>query len=245
MAVARWFVDQGARVAVGDSPAFGSAAHALGRIGVSTELQRLGVQVVEFNTSRQVELPSGRKAGVAAAALDCDLLVNLPRVKAHQQVLVTLAVKNLFGCLVGLRKPWWHMVHGGKGGSFARMLVELLTVLPRSVTLADGVRAMHGTGPIHGEPFALGLVAGGQNPISVDTALLHVLGIEPSRSPLWLAAHQARLPGTVIEGIGFSHLMPDELQIDGFRIPSELSPVRFDPLHFLKNTVKRLAIGLQ
>lgn len=244
-AVARWFLDKGAKVSVGDSPAFGSAAFALEKLGLTEQLQRLGVEVMEFTSSRQVQLPSGKKAGVATAALDCDLLVNLPRVKAHQQLVVTLAVKNLFGCLSGFQKPWWHMAHGGKEGCFGQLLVELLTVLPDTATLVDGVRAMQGTGPIHGEPVGLGILAGGLNPVGVDTTLLQVLGVDPLKSPLWLAANRANLPGAIIGDIRFSLFQPGDLQVDGFRVPEELSPIRFNPLHYAKNTVKRLVLGLQ
>ncbi|NOQ46204.1 MAG: DUF362 domain-containing protein, partial [Desulfobulbaceae bacterium] len=139
LAVARWFLDRGAVVSVGDSPAFGTTTSVLARLEYTDQLQKLGVGLVNFSRVRTVILPSGIQVGMAADALDCDLLVNLPRVKAHAQLRITLAVKNCFGCLAGLRKPWWHMMYGGKQGRFADLLVELLSILPDSLHLADGI----------------------------------------------------------------------------------------------------------
>lgn len=242
LAVSRWFLDHGAQVRVGDSPSFGSARSVLAAIGAWPSLRALDVPVVEFKHAREVMLPGGMRAALATAALDCDLLINLPKIKAHAQMAVTLAIKNYFGCLAGLQKPWWHMVHGGRQGPFAQLLVELLSVLPDGVSLVDGIVAMHQTGPVHGKPFPLGLLACGSNPVAVDTALLAVLGIDPTRSPLWLAARQAGISGTVLENLNFSGLNPIQCRVNDFVIPDELSPVRFNPFRFVKNTFKRVLL---
>ncbi len=239
-AVARHLLAQGARVLVGDSPAFGSAQSVLEKIGAWSLLAHLGVEVVEFRPARMLTLPSGLQVPVAAPVLECDYLINLPKLKAHGQMRVTLAVKNYFGCVTGLHKPWWHMVHGGAQGRFAELLVELLTLLPSGYSLVDGIEAMHVSGPIHGQPFALGLLAGGANPIALDTALLAVLGIDPQQSPLWTAARAAGMVGTELGQLRFPHAGPETVQAKGFVVPEELNPVRFNPLRFLKSSVQRL-----
>lgn len=243
-AVAQWFKAQGARVVVGDSPAFGSARSVLTAIKALSILRQLEVPVVEFRRTGEVRLPGGRKAAMAQPALECDLLVNLPKVKAHSQMRVTLAVKNLFGCLSGWQKPWWHMHHGGNKNRFADLLVELLAVLPPGCTLVDGMVAMHRTGPIHGEPFALGCLAGGTNPVAVDTALLAVLGIDPHRSPVWCASRRAGLQGTDLEAVSFPWAKPDDFRVQGFEVPETLTPVRFNPFRFVKGSMQRLLLRL-
>ncbi|MCI5168523.1 MAG: DUF362 domain-containing protein, partial [Candidatus Electrothrix sp. GM3_4] len=90
LAVARWFIDQGARVGIGDSPAFGTAASVLKNINLNSnpnanlnlldELAHLGVQIRPFTQGVPVELPGGGQAILARVALECDLLVNIPRV---------------------------------------------------------------------------------------------------------------------------------------------------------------------
>ena len=239
-AVGRWFLARGAQVSVGDSPSFGSAASVLSKIGAAPLLQALGIPVLEFNEACVRVLPSGIKAKIARAALECDFLVNLPKVKAHAQMRVTLAVKNYFGCLSGWHKPWWHMQYGGPQPRFPMLLTELLTILPASYTVVDGVVAMHVSGPIHGNPFALGLLAGGSNPVAIDTALLAVLNIPCAMSPLWKAAVQAGYTGTDKRQLVFPLATPDELMVSDFLIPEELNPIRFNPLRFIKNSIKRV-----
>ncbi len=240
VAAATCLLARGARVTVGDSPAFGTASGTLARIGILEELRKLGVGVSDFRRIRRVLLPSGARAGIAARALECDLLLNLPRVKAHAQTLVTLAVKNCFGCLVGLRKPWWHMAHGGSRGRFADLLLELLGVLPASLTLVDGIVAMHETGPVQGRPFPLALVAGGANPVAVDTALLAVLGLDPALSPLWQASQRAEMAGLHCRELVFPLLRPEEFRRQGFEVPAVLNPIRFSLLRFVRSMVRRL-----
>jgi len=239
VAVARWLLAHGARVAVGDSPSFGSARAVLAAIGALPALQRLDVPVLEFRRSREIVLACGQKAALATAALECDLLVNLPKVKAHSQMRVTLAVKNLFGCLAGFQKPWWHMVHGGSGGRFADLLVELLAALPAGCTVVDGVVAMHRTGPVHGEPYSLGILAGGVNPVAVDTALLALLGIDPHRCPLWHAARRAGFDGTTMAELAYPLMHPADLAVHDFAVPETLGPVRFNLLQFVRSSIKR------
>lgn len=241
-AVGQWFSDHGARSAIGDSPAFGSARTVLTAIGAFPLLQKLAIPVVEFRRKREITLSSGHRAALAAEALDCDLLINLPKVKAHGQMRVTLAVKNYFGCVSGLHKPWWHMVHGGGKGRFAELLVELLRVLPAGCTVADGILAMHTTGPIHGSPYPLGVIAAGTNPVAIDTALLAVLGLSAGKSPLWLAAQRAALRGTDLAALEFPLARPAELAVADFIVPETLDPVRFDLVQFIRSALRRLLL---
>jgi uncharacterized protein (DUF362 family) len=243
LAVARYFKDHGARVMVGDSPAFGSARSVLRKIGILPALQHLGVDIAEFRQYITIELASGEPASIAKPALECDSLINLPKVKAHSQMRVTLAVKNYFGCISGLHKPWWHMVHGGAQGRFAHLLVELLSALPQGYSLVDGVEAMHATGPIHGQPYFLGVLAGGVNPVAVDTGLLALLDVAPRQCPLWRAAREAGIQGTGPEQLIFTHAQPAALKARGFLVPEELTPVRFNPFRFIKSSLQRLLLS--
>ncbi len=246
LAAVKWFLDHGAQVSIGDSPAFGTTTSVLHKLGVLADLRNLAVTVINFKKSRYVTLPSGIKAGIATDALECDFLVNMPRVKAHAQLRVSLAVKNLFGCLVGMQKPIWHMRYGGCEGHFADHLAELLMFLPQGVTLVDGVVAMHNTGPVAGQPFPLRMVCCATNPVAVDRALLSVLGIKPELSPLMISCEQKNLPGTDVNLLEFPILSPEELAVDFFVVPAELYSIRFNPFRFLKGSIRRvlLKIGL-
>ena len=240
-AAAEWLVEQGAKVTIGDSPAFGTAKGVMHATGIKKALGGLPVASLNFDQSAQVRLPGGITVNLARAALECDVLVNLPRVKAHSQLFMTLAVKNYFGTVIGFQKPWWHLRFGRDAGQFASHLLDLLSVLPAGVSLLDGIVAMHRNGPISGRPYSLGLVAGAVNPVALDTALFQVLGLNPAQSALWQESAKRGLAGTDPEMLEYPLLKPAEFSAKDFRAPAILKPVSFNPLRMLVSACSRFA----
>ena len=245
LAAARCLLDQGAQVSLGDSPAFGTATMVLQALGITEKLTALGVEIRNFRKGRNVPLRNGDKAFLAEAALDCDLLVNLPRVKAHAQARLTLAVKNCFGCVIGTRKAWWHMKYGGTEGAFQTRLAQIPLLLPPILSLVDGIVAMHKTGPLQGEAYPLNLVAASMNPVAVDTALHQILGVSPKQSPIMAACCRAEMPGAQKEQLIFPLEKTEDFHADGFLVPDELYPVRFNPFRFLTSACKRIWLQRQ
>lgn len=239
-AVAKWCLEHGAQILIGDSPAFGRATSVMRSCGISAALQGLPVQQLHFSSSRQVTLSCGRKIGLASAVLNVDFLINLPRVKAHSQTLVSLAVKNYFGCVKGFRKALLHQTLGRRPDQFARMLLELPPLLSPGITFIDGITAMHKTGPVLGERFDLGLVAGATNPVALDTALLSVLGIEPGKSIICREAMRQKLAGSSLSELSYPFLSPMEVGVKDFEVPSRLTPIPFASAHVCGSIVKRL-----
>ncbi|MGV1099942.1 DUF362 domain-containing protein [Thiovibrio sp. JS02] len=242
-AAAEWFLEQGARVSIGDSPAFGTAKGVMRVCGITEALKGLPVALINFEEPRPVRLASGLVVGVAPAVLECDLLVNLPKVKAHGQLYLSLAVKNYFGSVVGFRKPWLHARHGDIDNRFEALLVDLLGVLPAGLSLADGIVAMHVDGPVNGQPYPLGLLAAGVNPVALDTALIAVLGLPAAASPLWRECARRRLAGCTLAELAFPLRRPEELAVTGFQAPKKLKPVSFHPWRLLTGALKRVRAG--
>jgi uncharacterized protein (DUF362 family) len=239
-AVAEWCLDHGCAVTVGDSPAFGSARMVMRSCGMATALKGLPVKQVNFGRPQRMTLLHGAQVGIATAALECDCCINLPRIKAHGQLLITLAVKNYFGTVVGFRKPLLHARYGGHEGEFPRMIVDLLPLLPGGITLIDGIVAMHRQGPVKGSPFPLGLIGAAINPVALDSALLMVLGIDPFTSPIWHECHRRNLPGCQPDAVRYPLLKPHEVHVPGFQIPPQLKPISFHPWQLTKGAIKRL-----
>lgn len=244
-AMAEWCIDQGAVVVIGDSPAFGSARGVMQALGITAALRGLPVRCSDFTERKQVILAGSFRVGIAAEVLACDLLINLPKIKAHSQLRLTMAVKNYFGTVVGLQKPWWHMRFGGREGRFAELLVELLRLMPAGLSLLDGITAMHRTGPMGGEPFQLGLLAGSTNPVALDTAMLAILGIEPAVTPLWQACRAKSLPGADPGELSFPLLNPEAVRTEGFVVPGTLQPVSFAPGRMLCSSLKRIVANIR
>jgi uncharacterized protein (DUF362 family) len=237
---AEWFLDLGARVTVGDSPAFGTAKGVMSSCGIAAALGKYPVTLTDFDEPVAVTVPGGLSLKIARPALECDFLINLPRVKAHGQLLITLAVKNYFGTVIGFRKAALHARLGGREGRFEAMLVDLLEVLPGGISLIDGVIAMHQQGPVNGKPFPLGIIGGALNPVALDTALLQVLGIDPEQSPLWRECRRRNLPGSRQETLYFPLGLPGAFPVSRFQVPGRLKPVSFHPLHLFISAMKRV-----
>ncbi len=173
--VAACFLDHGAKLVLGDSPALGSAVKVCEKQGIIKALKGMDVKIVNFSTALPKRLAGGLTVTVAREALDCDLFVGLPKIKAHNQLYMTLAVKNLFGVVKGVNKAMLHMVHGSTHGGFAEIILDLLDLLPPQMHFADGILAMHRSGPLDGEPLPLYCMAAANSAVAMDTALLVAL----------------------------------------------------------------------
>ena len=243
-AAAQWCLDHGARVKVGDSPAFGSGQMVMRACGMAAALQPLGVELVNFSRSRPIELACGLKVPIAAEALDCDVLLNLPRVKAHNQLYLSLAVKNYFGVVVGWRKALHHAVNGDIGTRFEELLVDLVGLFPEACSLLDGIVAMHRTGPMKGEPFPLHLIGASFDPVAMDTAIMEVIGADKRQNLLWQECSRRRMEGAVLAGLKFPIKNPAELIKPGFVLPEQLKPVTFHPGRLLIGACRRMVAGI-
>lgn len=239
-AVANCFLKRGATVVLGDSPAFGSAKQVLKKHGFMTALSGLDVSLLEFRTKVVRKLDCGLSVTVAGEALDCDYFVNLPRIKAHQQMGVTMAVKNVFGIILGARKAWLHMTHGETHHGFAELILDLCKMLPPTIAIADGITVMNRMGPVNGSPLSMDCVALSRNLVALDRAMLEVLGLDREKIPLAVEAEKLALPGALLEEITFPGLEPNAFSQSGFRIPQQLRPVRFQFFRYFRSTVKRM-----
>lgn len=241
-AACAWLLDQGARVQVADSPGFGSAASVARAVGLAQELKALGLAVGSLDRPVPLRLDTGACFKVARQALECDLILSVPRVKAHGQMLVTLAVKNLFGCVSGLRKALIHAREGRQPSYFADCLAALWAALPPVAGLADGVRAMHVTGPSRGRPFALRLMGASASAVALDRALCAVLGLEFGDTPLGAALERRTAAGSAAAGsaVVYPLLQPGGFDARGFELPVELAHTSFQPARCVKSCARRI-----
>jgi uncharacterized protein (DUF362 family)/NAD-dependent dihydropyrimidine dehydrogenase PreA subunit len=212
-AAAEYALAKGGRVRIGDSQALGSFDRILKVSGTRQALAGLDVEFAEFSASRKVDIgePFGM-IDLAADALDADIVINLPKLKTHGMMMLTLGVKNLFGCVVGLRKPEWHMRAGVNQDLFARLLVQISHTVNPAVTLLDGILAMEGAGPgKSGKPRRLGVLLGSNDPVAVDRTACVLVGMDPGALPTNRAAGELGLDRGEVEIDG---VMPEVLRYE-------------------------------
>lgn len=182
--VAERVLDCGGVVKVGDSPGAGSCRKVAEQAGLAAVARDLGIELIEF-TPREVHDPSRQFPDLVLGAelLDADVVINLPKLKTHCQMLMTLSVKNMFGAVVGLRKTMWHLHAGRDKPTFARMIHEIYRAVSPALQIVDGVVGMDGDGPTGGIPNQVGLLAAGADGPCVDAVLMDVVGL--ARERLW------------------------------------------------------------
>jgi Pyruvate/2-oxoacid:ferredoxin oxidoreductase delta subunit len=209
--------------------------------GYAEALKGLDVEVRPFKETVRVDIgePFGR-IEIAREALAADVVVNLPKLKTHTQMLLTVGVKNLFGCIVGLKKPEWHMRSGVDRHMFARLLVQICATVNPAATLVDGILGMEGQGPGRsGVPRRLGLLVGGASAPAVDAAVCRMVGIAPGELPTHRAAVALNLVTEDVEVVG------DFVTVARFKLPV-LAPLTFGPQRFhrlmRKHLVQRPAV---
>ncbi len=242
-AVCEHLLDHGARPFLADSPAFGSAERVAAAAGYPQALAGLGLKVTTLKHPvplRLTEDAGGGAIGVARAALQADRIVSLARVKAHGQFRATASTKNLFGCVCGCRKALAHMRLGDHPGRMEAMILALRAALPPALGLADGIIAMHRGGPIHGQPFPLGLIGAAPDTLALDATLFSLLGLSPAQVPLWDLALERGLPGADPGQLVFPLESPEGFDANGFEVQPALEPMRFEPLRFVRGRVKSL-----
>ena len=228
----------GAQVLVGDSPGLGSFDRVAEKSGISHVVKSTGGQLMSFGETRRVGTTGTfRQLELATAYLDADLVINLPKLKTHEMMTLTCAVKNLYGTVVGAAKAGLHLTAGHSKELFAGLLLEIAFARPVALTIVDGIVAMEGDGPNSGTPRQLGLLLAGENPVAVDTVAAHLAGIPAPLLPVEQEARRRRLPGTELDQISVVGNMALEAVTPPFVLPKGLD-VQFGLPGFLKGLLR-------
>lgn len=214
--------EAGATPFVGDSPGIGSALRIAEKCGILQVCKAEGVPFVDLKTLCVAENPDGRtfkRLEVAKEALEADGIINLPKLKTHAQMVVTLGVKNLFGCVPGKLKPQWHLSAGVESSHFAGMLLDLYGFLNPRLTIMDGIVGMEGNGPGSGDPRKTGLVLASGDAVAMDTVIAEIVGVKAEDVPILKEAGRRGLRGASLDGIAVLGEPVEAVRVKGFKLP--------------------------
>jgi len=176
---------------------------------------------------------------VAGCLQHYDQIINLPKVKSHCQMTMTLGIKNLFGLVIGKRKPALHCLVKNDKLKFGKMLIDIARHVNPCLTIVDGIQAMQGQGPINGTPYPLGVMGASKDMTALDRVFADLLNIPLEKV---YALEAARL-----KQFGQYHL--EEMEISGIADYRSLSvenfkqaypiDISFNPLKLIKSFVKQ------
>ncbi len=240
LSMARLLKEYGAHPLVGDSPAWGSAHQCAKALGLLDPLQKIGVPLITLHRGRLCKIgSSSRRVLMSIDALEADAVMNLPKFKAHQQLTATLAVKNMFGCVVGKQKPYWHYAQGRNLQEFGHFLLDICQKIDPMFTLIDAVVAMQGQGPINGDPYPMGLLISGTDPLACEATCVSLLQQPSELFPILQAAKTRFFPTSAAPNITWPVIAPGDYDFRDFKMPAMI-PLRFTLSRVIKSVVKGL-----
>jgi len=238
--LAKLLKDFGARPFVGDSPAWSNVFTCADKLRLTGPLKKLGVPIKQLNRPKKCSI-AGTKVSISSVALDADVIINLPKLKSHQQLVATFAVKNMFGCVSGKSKPYWHFARGKTAEQFCELLIGIYRFLNPALTLIDGIVAMDGPGPINGRARPLGWLIAGTDPVACEVVCSKLINAKPEDFPIIRTARQMHFGCSEPGGV---KILGDRLPETGCTDfePARLIPIRFSFLRVCKSILKQIPL---
>lgn len=180
------FKEAGAVVAVGESPITGvDTLDAFTQCGIKAVADERECPLIDMDRRPgiMVPIPDGiaiKQIKVCPEVLEYDVIVSIPVMKMHMHTGVTLAVKNMKGCLWRRSKVDLHMlpkIPDWNEKSLDIAIADMASVLIPHLSVVDGTIGMEGLGPSAGTPRELGVVVVGVDAFATDAVACELMGI--------------------------------------------------------------------
>ena len=182
-----WIGDSAGGAIAGITPTAG-AMNVSGMVRVAAE-EGAFIKNFEGEGTVRVEPDNGRTEEyyLAKPLFDADLVINLPKFKTHSMGIFTGAVKNLYGCIPGLKKATYHR-QAPDAASLGSVIANINTAIRPGLHIMDGIMAMHKNGPTAGEPYHAGKILISADPLALDTVAASMIGLDISDLPIFEAS---------------------------------------------------------
>ena len=146
--------------------------------GLKSLGKRYGVQLINLNKDKWEEIPiphavALQKVKIAKTVLECDRIVNIPKLKIHHMAQVTLSLKNLMGVIVDNRG---RVMHEG----LDEKIVDLASLFVPALNVIDGIVGSE-MDEVVGRPVQSKVVIAGVDMVSVDAVGSAVMGLDVSK----------------------------------------------------------------
>jgi uncharacterized protein (DUF362 family)/NAD-dependent dihydropyrimidine dehydrogenase PreA subunit len=182
-AVVKLVRDAGGDPYIGDSCSiYGFTRETMDLSGFTRMSEELNVPCIPLDSGQmravRIDGVCIKETYMSEHVLDADVVISVPKLKPHDFVEFTCAVKNLFGTLPGAIKPYQHFKHP-RWVDFLNVILDVFSYVKPAISLVDGILVMEGQGPTNGTPKHVGLVAGSTDLVALDTILADLAGLPP------------------------------------------------------------------
>ena len=223
-AVARLVKEAGGIVSLGDAPGgYGyNIDEILEKSGIKKVAQDECIELKKFAVSKFVEgIPISRHV------LEADLVISMPKLKTHSITVITAAVKNMFGAVVGLYKAQCHS-SAPKEEDFSKIMAKVFSIVKPQLTVIDGVVGMEGDGPSSGIVRRMNLIMAGADAVAIDACIARIIGLKPLDILVTKEAFKAGLGEADLARIEVVGDAIDDFIVKDFKLP-QTTPLKFIP----------------
>ena len=189
--VVSFLTRRGADVIVGDNPVPNKS---MPELQIADQCGFLEAAQGRFRSigkySKLIKRPANRlkEIYISKEIAECDILISVPKFRAHELTTMTLAIKNQFGIIPGALKPFIH-AQFPKIDDFSEVLLEIYDLRPPNLIIVDCVNIIDG----RGKKYWPGNIIIGKNGHAVDHVCALMAGINPDSIPtLKIARQQGR-----------------------------------------------------
>lgn len=160
--------------------------------GVKAVTEELGAVMVDVDRSEfiKVQVPEPliiKELEVSKEFMEADVRINIPVMKTHDQLDVTLGVKNLKGVIPKRSKAHFHKIGVVKG------VLDLNKAVPIDLTVLDCLVAMEGLGPALGPKVELNTIISSGDIYALDRVASRIMGFNESELDYLVQAAEAGL----------------------------------------------------
>lgn len=229
-AITRILKERGCNVWIGDSSGGAIAgiaptAQSFKVSGYEKVAEEEGALIKNFDKEGVVEVePKGKfkeKMFLAKPLFEADVVINLPKLKTHSANVYTGAVKNLFGCIPGLRKATYHKMAPDKE-DFGDIIADIHQATKFSLHIMDSITSMEGEGPTAGSVYKSNKILISTDPLALDAVALNMLGLTVDDVPIIIAAKKRNLGQWNLEDIIIEGDYDSIPKLNNFKLPKVL-----------------------
>lgn len=206
----------GADVIVGDSPGgygFKGAGSTYEASGIKKMCEEEGIKLEEFDRAYNVNgIP------LAVQAKEVDGIISIPKMKTHDLMIITGAIKNSFGLAVGMYKTDCHL-KAPRPKEFAKYLVDIFECARPRLVIMDGIVAMEGEGPAAGDLRNAQLILASDDCVACDAVFSYLVGLPPLSIHTTSEAYKRNLGQADLSKIEILGERLEDVKLRDFKLP--------------------------
>ncbi len=188
-------------IIIGDNPAVRDQIFTMKKCGIYEIIKEENIKILDQKKLTVIHNDNYKIYSdfeVTKEMIDCDLLINLPKLKTHSLAYMTVCEKNFFGTIYGLNKSAWH-VKANNPLQFGNAINDLYGAILQNfkknnkkiLNICDGILGLEGEGPsTGGKPKFVHAILASFDAISIDSVACKLVNLDYNKLFITKIANQ-------------------------------------------------------